>query len=126
MLPKQCRLPRRQRGLSLIGTLIVGALLALLLLTAFRCVPVYNEYFGMRKVMSALAQEAREGASTADLRRSFERRAYSDSISSVSANDLRIRGVGQNAVISVDYDRIVPLVGNVSLLFQFSLSSGNP
>lgn len=115
----------KQRGLSLVGTLLIGILLALVLLTAFRCVPVYNEYFSMKTVMTALKKEAELGASHADLRRSFERRAGTDDISSVRGRDLQISGSGPRTVINAAYERTVPLGGNVSLLFEFNVSSEN-
>lgn len=117
--------PRRtQTGVSLIGTLIIGCLLAFILFIGFRCIPVFNEYFALKRVVNVLATEATGGATPADLRRSFERFAYTDDISSVRGTDLRITRSGGVAVIETAYERKVPVAGNVSLLFEFYVTSG--
>jgi hypothetical protein len=114
---------RTQRGLSLIGTLIVGCLLAFLLFIGLRCVPVFNEYFALKRVVGILSAEASGGASPGEVRRSFDRYAYTDDIVSVTGADLRIAGSGGNAVVETAYERKVPIAGNVSLLFEFHVSS---
>lgn len=115
---------RAQRGLSLIGTLIVGCFLAFVLFIGFRCIPVFNEYFALKRLVGVLASEAAGGASPADVRRSFDRFAYTDDIVSVRGTDLRISRSGGNAVVETAYERKVPVAGNVSLLFEFHVSSG--
>ena len=56
-------------------------------------------------------------------RRSFDRRRQIDDISSVSGADLVIDKSGTKTVIDVQYSRTVPLVANVSLLFDLHPSS---
>lgn len=114
---------RKQRGLSLISTLIVGCILAFLLFTGFRCVPVFNEYLALKRVVRVLADEVGGGASPADIRRSFDAQAYAHDIVSVVGTDLRVTRVGGGAVIETAYERKVPLAGNVSLLFEFYVTS---
>ena len=115
--------PRRsQGGLSLIGTLIIGCLLAFVLFIGFRCIPVFNEYFALQRVVNLLAEEG-ASATPAELRRSFDRYAYTDDIVSVRGADLQIVRSGSAAVVEADYERKVPVAGNVSLLFEFYVSS---
>lgn len=114
---------RRQRGLSLISTLIVGCLLAFVLFIGFRCIPVMNEYFALKRIVRVLADEAGNATPT-EVRRSFERYAYTDNIVSVRGTDLRITRSGGVPVIETAYERKVPIAGNVSLLFEFYVSSG--
>lgn len=113
----------RQRGLSLISTLIVGCLLAFVLFIGFRCIPVMNEYFALQRIVRVLAEEGPD-QSPADVRRSFERYAYTDDIVSVRGADLRITRGSSGLVIETAYARKVPVAGNVSLLFEFYVSSG--
>jgi len=115
-----------QRGLSLISVLIVGALAAFVLLIGFRTVPAVNEYMAVQRIVKILADEAENGTSVSELRRSFDRRSDVDDVSSVSGADLDIERLGGKTVISVDYERRVPVVANVSLLIEFSASSANP
>lgn len=115
---------KRQSGLSLIGVLIVGALLGACLLVGFKMVPVVSEYYGIKRAISAVASSADPMTATvSQLRSDFSKRALVDEISSISATDLDITKENGHIVISVEYSRKVPLVSNVSLLVDFSASS---
>ena len=113
----------RQNGLSLIGLLIVGALLAFVLLIGFRSVPAFTEYMAVQRAIKVVADEGDQGASMSDIKRSFDRRAQIDDITTVSSPDLDIYKQGGKVVIDVNYERRVPIAGNVSLLFEFQASS---
>ena len=112
-----------QRGVSLLGVMIVGAFAAFLLIVAFRTVPVFNEYMAIKRIIGILADEADKGTPVLELRRSFDRRGQIDDISSVRGADLVIDRTGTRTVINVQYSRTVPLVANVSLLFDLHPSS---
>lgn len=112
-----------QRGLTLLGVLVAGAIAAFVLIVGFRTVPVFNEYFAIKRILSVLADEADKGASLIELRRGFDRRGQIDDIRSVSGTDLSIDKSGPRAVIGVEYTRKVPLLANVSLSIDLSPSS---
>ena len=114
---------KSQRGLSLLGVLVVGALAAFVLIVGFRTVPVVNEYMSVKRIIGILADEADKGTAVLELRRSFDRRGQIDDISSVRGADLVIDRTGTRTVINVQYSRTVPLVANVSLLFDLHPSS---
>lgn len=114
---------KRQRGLSLVSVLFLGAIGAFVLLTAFRAIPVITEYMAIERIVGVLAEEGDQGTSAAELRRGFDRRSQIDDVSSVSGVDLQIFKEGNQTVIEVDYARTVPLVANVSLLIEFQVSS---
>lgn len=112
-------LRNRQQGLSLIGLLIVGGLLAFVLLLGFRSVPAVTEYMAVQRIIKAVADEGNQGATMADLRRSFDQRAYIDRVETIAGRDLDIYKQGGIVVIESRYERRVPIAGNVSLLFDF-------
>lgn len=114
---------KSQRGLSLLGVIVVGALAAFVLVVGFRTVPVVNEYMAIKRIIGILAAEADKGTPVIELRRSFDRRGQIDDISSISGADLVIDRSGAKTVIDVQYSRTVPLVANVSLLFELHPSS---
>lgn len=114
----------KQSGLSLIGTLFVGAVLVCVLLVGLKLIPVVTEYIAIKRAINALAAGADPMTATvAGLRSDFARRAIVDDISSVSGTDLDITKEDGKVVISVEYARKVPLAANVSLLIDFSATS---
>lgn len=112
-----------QRGLSLFGVLVVGALAAFALVVGFRTVPVVTEYLAIKRILIILADEADKGTNPVELRRGFDRRGQIDDVSSVTGVDLAIDRSGPRTVIDVEYTRRVPLVGNVSLSIDLHPSS---
>lgn len=114
---------KHQRGVSLIGVLLLGAVGVFVLLMVFRTIPAITEYMALQRIVGVLATEGDNGASPAELRQSFSRRAQVDDVSSVVATDLDIVKEGNQTVIEVDYERVVPMVANVSLLIEFHVSS---
>lgn len=115
---------RKQAGISPLTVLLVGGILAFLFIIGARCVPVINEYFNIKRVITQVAQNADPNTATvAELRRDFEKRAYIDDVKSVKPSDLQISKQEGKVVIEVSYQAVVPVAGVVSLLFDFSASS---
>ena len=114
----------KQRGLSLIGFMIIAALAAGVLLVGFKSVPAINEYMAIQRVVKQVAEEGSNGgASIAEMRKSFDMRSIIDDISTIKGSDLNIFKEGNGVVIDVKYSREVPITGVVSLLFNFDVSS---
>lgn len=113
---------KRQRGISLIGTLIIAALVIGLIILGMRTVPVYNEYFSVKKALVAVVSSG-DAQSPDGLRSAFQRRADVDGIDSVKVSDLEISKDGNRFVVAAQWERRIPLVANVALVFSFSASS---
>lgn len=113
----------KQQGLTLISVVLVAALLGAALLVAFKCVPVVTEYLAIVRVIKAVAEEGDQGETLGRLKYSFDRRAQIDDISSIRGSDLTIYKQSGKVVVEAQYERRVPLVANVSLLFEFNTSS---
>ncbi|WP_374399826.1 DUF4845 domain-containing protein [Niveibacterium sp.] len=112
----------RQQGLSLIGTMIAAALVIGAIILAMRMVPVYNEYFAVKKTLNALAVSG-EATSPEAIRALFDKRSGVEDIDSIARSDLVITKENGRWVISAQWQRRIPLVANISLLFDFSASS---
>lgn len=113
---------KRQRGISLIGTLIIAIFVIGSLVLVMRTVPVYNEYFSVKKALAAVVSSG-DAQSPESLRNAFRRRADVDDIDSVKAADLDISKDGNRYVVAAQWERRVPLVANIALVFSFSASS---
>ena len=113
---------RKQRGLSLIGFIFLAAIVAFAMFTAFRCVPAWTEYFGLKKVLQATANEFGVEAQAAAIRASFNRRAQIDDLP-VKGTDIDIRKDNGRIALAVEYQRKVPVAGNMSLLFDFDAAA---
>ncbi len=113
---------QRQRGLSFLGFIAVAALLAAAALIGFKVTPVYIEYFTVKKVLASTAMEGKD-AQPAEIRRLLERKLAADYVEAITSGDLEIEKDAGQIVLSVEYTRKVPLVANVSLFFDFAVST---
>jgi hypothetical protein len=110
-----------QRGLSLIGLILIAILAACVLFVGVQAVSPVTEYMSLKRVIGQLAEEG--DLSDFELRKSYERRVIVEQSIKVAPGELVIHKVGGNPVIEVEYTRKVPLVANVSLAFDFKVSS---
>jgi hypothetical protein len=116
---------KKQHGFSLSGMVMIMIGLALVFLVAAKLVPVYIDYFSIKKVLLTMKNaDELKNMSSQDLRMSYTRRAVIDNIRSISPADLQIeKGPDGVAVISVDYSVKTSLVDNISLVIDFSVST---
>lgn len=112
-------LKQRQRGLTFLGLLIVGILLALAGVTIARVVPTYIEYLAVQKAV----KQASTGTTPAEIRSLFDRAATIDDITSLSGKDLELGKQGNRVVVSFSYTRELPIMGPVNLLMKYQGSS---
>lgn len=111
---------RANGGFSLLSVLFWGAIAGMAIILAMRVVPFYTEFAAVKRALVAAAAEGEPQA----IRQAFDRRASADYITSVSARDLEIRKDAQHGyVVRVAYEKVLPLVANVSLLFTFEASA---
>jgi hypothetical protein len=119
--------PNKQAGISFLGMLFVGAFIALIAITAIRIVPSYTEFMTVKKVLKAMQQDPLDTMTPKEIKTAFDKRASIDYISVVSSEDLSIERSDSGAtVLSVEYQVVRPLMGNLSVLMDFSArSDGN-
>jgi len=113
----------RQRGLSLVSTLIVGAILLGGLVLGLKVVPVYSEYFEIKKAFSKVVSSLEPTASPTEFRNAFLRFAQAGYITSVDPQTIEVLKENGKASLHIEYDQKVTLFANVSLLFEFSVDS---
>lgn len=113
------KLKQQQRGMTFIGLLFVGILLAFAGVTLAQVVPTYLEYMAVQKAV----QKASTGTTVAEVRATFDKAAQIDDISTISGKDLDIGKQGDRVVVSFDYIREIHLVGPAYLVMKYTGSS---
>jgi len=113
---------REQRGLTIVGFLLVSAVVIIFALVGFRVLPAYIEYFTVQKALQATLAEP-GNLTPQDIRRSLERRMDADYIDSVRASDVTVSKEGNQIVASLAWQKILHMVGNASILLEFEASA---
>ncbi len=108
----------RQHGLTIIGFLLVAAVVVIFVVVGARTVPAYIEWYSVQKSLEKAMRDVRDPTAV-EVRRSFDRYLATDYITSVRASDVELTKDGNVVTASVAWTRILPLVANVSLYLEF-------
>jgi hypothetical protein len=112
---------QRQRGVTFLGWLILLVPVAILGYVAIRATPVFLTYTKVVRDMEQVTQEfaTKDGISRAAIIASLDRRFDVDYIDDPKPKDFSITKSGEGWVINANYETVVPLFYNASLLLQF-------
>jgi len=114
----------QQRGLTMIGFLFVAFVLVMVAMVGMKLVPAYIEFFSVKKVLASMGQDSDlKSKSNQEIRNDFIKRANVSYVTVVKPEDLSVDRSGGVPVISAEYEFRTKLVGNVSLVVDFSASS---
>lgn len=114
---------KKQKGVSLSGLMFWGVIVAMVALVVIKIAPSAIEFYKVRKDITAVAQQAKGDMTVADVRKAYAKYQEIDHISDVRPEDLDITKEGNQIVISVAYEKKIPLFGPASLLIEYQASS---
>jgi Tfp pilus assembly protein PilE len=115
----------KQSGVTLIGFLIIMAIVAFLAFMAMKLLPSYSEYMGVAKAMNQIATEGTDGKSLDQMRRElmFKMNFQYVDDSTIKPTDITIvRDAGGASQLHVVYDKQVPFMYNIDFLMHFDKS----
>ena len=105
-----------QRGISFIGILFVGGILAFTGVIAAQVFPTLVEFQAINKA----AKKAAEGSTVPEVRSIFDKAAQIDDIKSISGKDLDVTKVGDQTVVGFAYNKEIPIGGPAFLLLKYA------
>lgn len=111
---------RTQSGMTLIGFVIVLAVVGLFAYVGMKLVPMYSEYYAVKQALKGLAGEPgiadRDPAKIQDL---FFRRLYISYAENVKPENVDIKRGDNGWVMTVDYEIRKPVIGNLDVVGKF-------
>ena len=111
---------RKQGGLSLVGFLMVLAVVGFAAYIGMKLFPMYQEYYSVRTAMKSLASEPgvadMDPSKVQDL---FFRRLYINYSENVKKEHVKLRRVDNGWEMQVQYEVRRPLVGNLDVVGKF-------
>ena len=110
------QLRSRQRGISFLGLLFVGVVLAVLGVVGAQVFPTFVEYQAVAKA----ANKAAGGSTVAEVRTIFDKAANVDNINSIKGSDLDVTKDGDKIVVAYAYEREIHLVGPAFLTLKYA------
>lgn len=111
---------KRQRGITLIGFLIVLSVAGFFIYIGMKLLPVYTEYYSVVSAMKGVAEEP--GIANRDpgaIRELFRRRFEIGYVESVRPENIRILRDGTGPRLEVTYEVRRPLMFNLDFVAKF-------
>ncbi|MDE2418092.1 MAG: DUF4845 domain-containing protein [Burkholderiales bacterium] len=105
----------RQKGITFIGLVVVGSLLAMAGVVGAQIVPTVIELQAIQKAV----QKAAEGNTVVDVRNIFDKQASIDDIKSISGKDIEVTKEGDKVVVAFSYQREIHLAGPAFLVLKY-------
>jgi len=111
----------RQRGVTLIGWLVLLTPLAIVVYTGIRLTPVYLNYMNVARTLERLRGELRDtsGITPQSIRTTIEKHFEIESVNYPSIKDIKISKDGPAWVVEAAYDDQAPLFANMFILVAF-------
>lgn len=112
---------RQQSGITLIGFIIVLAVVGVFAYVGMKLVPMYSEYYSVKQALKGLATEP--GIASQDAKRIedlFFRRLYISYAENVKPENVQVkRGPEGGWVVNVAYELRKPMIGNLDVVGNF-------
>jgi len=106
---------KQQSGMTFLGLLVVGILLALAGVVFAQMVPTYIEFMAVQKAVD----KASAGETVAEVRSIFDKAATIDNINTIAGKDLEVGKEGNKVVVSFAYERDIHLAGPAYLVMRY-------
>lgn len=117
---------RLQRGLGLVGLILILGVGGVFAVLGLKLTPVYLDHMAIKRALVATAQSPEsKNASVNDLRKSLDRRFEVDNVKVINSSDVDITKGGGTPQLSVSYSVKVHLFYNASLCIDFEASSSS-
>jgi len=111
---------RKQRGITLLGFIIVLAVVGFFAYVGMKLFPMYQEYYSVKAALKGLASEP--GTATSDpakIQDLFFRRLYISYSENVKPENVKIRRADNGYQMEVQYEVRRPLVFNLDIVGKF-------
>ena len=114
------RMKRRQAGITTVGLIILAAFVGLIAFAGIRLTPVYLNYMKIVGIVDGVREEFDgTGASRSDIRQSLRRRFDIESVSQITAREVKVASVDGGFEVAVTYSHKSPFIANVSFVVDF-------
>ena len=111
---------RLQRGMTMLGFLITLSVVMLFLYCGMKIVPMYIEFYSVKKMLATIASNPESASATKDkIRSMFSRSLEIDYVKVIKPDMLKIESTDAGYNLSVDYERREQLIANLDVVGNF-------
>ena len=113
--------PRRQRGMTTIGLVLVLTMVAFFVLIGLKLYPIYYDSFKVGAALDSLKADPTLASKTsAEVVDRLMKRLSIDNVDHVEKSDVTVEKFGKGIRVLVEYEARKNIVGNVDAMVSFS------
>ncbi|MBT8148992.1 MAG: DUF4845 domain-containing protein [Gammaproteobacteria bacterium] len=112
----------KQRGLGMLGMLVVMLIGGLLLTCVVKMAPVYIGNWNIKSILSDI-EEQFQGAGPIEkeqIVKKIQKRMNIDMVDAITMNDIKVKKEKGRYVVTANYEKRVNLMGNVDIVMVFA------
>lgn len=110
-----------QQGMTLLGALMLAAIVAFFAYVAIKLAPIYIENFGVTSSLKSLGEEeGLQGIGAGEIRSRLLKRLEVNNVRSVTPEQIKIRSEENFRIVTIDYEVRTRFYGNLYLVVAFS------
>ena len=111
---------RTQGGMTMLGFLITLSVVILFIFCGMKIVPMYIEFYSVKKALASIASEQSASATSKEaIRGLFARHLKIDYVKIIKPDMLKIEATDSGFNLSVDYERRESLIANLDVVGKF-------
>lgn len=111
---------KSQQGMTAIGIAMILALCGFILIILVKLFPAYMESFKVSSSLEGLVTDSRvEGATDKQVKQLILKKLQVDDVDAVKPEHISIVSTGSKRTVSIEYERRVPMMGNVDAVVMF-------
>lgn len=113
------RAPGRQRGVSVLGILVILMLFSFFLTVAIRLMPSYMEGRAVKSAIQGVAEASNPNSSLRDVVRRLDSTFITNRIDAISSRQVKVYREDGKIFIDASYETRTPLFENVDAVLMF-------
>jgi len=111
----------KQKGFTLMGLIIVFAIIGMITLSILKVFPVYMENLAVKKSLEAIETHHEiKRMSVSQISSLFEKKLDMNQVTSIRAKDAKINRSISEITVKVEYEVRKDYIGNIDLILSFS------
>jgi len=111
---------RRQRGMGLLGLLLIAMMVGFFVMSAIRIAPGYIEYLSIRDTVIRVAEEFDEDQDTmSDIRRKLGSYFNTNQIKAIDSRAVDLKREDGEVIIDASYEERIPLVWRIDAVIKY-------
>ena len=112
---------RTQSGITLVGFILVLAVVGIFVFLGMKVIPMYSEYYSVKSALKGLAeQDGIADQDPAKIQDEFFRRLYISYSENVKPEHVKIKRIDNGWQMDVNYEVRKPMIYNLDVIGKFS------